>query len=152
MNRQFVQDIVEPLTKVVGVDKVRLSLALAIGLGYALPLPNAAVENPAVWYQEQYRWKVTQFVSEFNERFLVDINLVQAGVHEVWLGRYRACHVHTQAEVEAVVTGNTPAAVFLAQYAGDGMDYSVVANAAFLLKDKITPVILDMSRPGAAVK
>lgn len=152
MNRQFVQSIVEPLTKVVGVDKVRLSLALAVGLGYSLPLPNSAVENPAEWFTEQYRWKITQFVSEFNERFLLDISLVQSGVQEVWLGRYRACHVHSQAEVEAVLTGNTPAAVFLAQFAGDGMDYAVIANAAFLLQDKLSPVILDMTRPDAAVK
>lgn len=152
MNRQYVQDIVEPLTKVVGIDKIRVSLALTVGIGYSLPLPNSAVENPAEWFQEQYRWKVAQFISEFNERYLLDLHLVQSGVQEVWLGRYRACHVHSQAEIEAVLNGNTPASLFLAQYSDAGADYSAIAHAAFLLQDKITPVILDMTRPGAVVK
>lgn len=152
MNRQYVQSIVEPLTKVVGVDKVRLSLALAVGIAYSLPLPAQNVENPASWFQEQYRWKVSQFVSEFNERYLLDIHLVQSGIQEIWLGRYRACHIHDRAEIQAVLEGRTPASQFLSQYNDAGADYAVVAHAAFLLQDKITPVILDMTRPDADVK
>lgn len=152
MNRQFVQDIVEPLSKVVGIDKVRVSLALAVALGYSLPVPAASIEHPAEWFNDQYRWKLSQFVSEFNERFLIDVQLVIAGTQEVWLGRYRSFHLKDPAQIQALLSGTTPASAFLAQYNTDASDYSVLAHAAFLLQDKITPVILDMTKPNSDVK
>lgn len=152
MNRQFIQDIVEPLTKVAGTDKTRVSLAMALAIGYALPVPNQGTEDAATWYQNEYRWKVQQFVGEFNERFLIDTTVVIDGAREVWLGRYRQCFVHDRQVMEDTLGGKTPAVVFLGQYEDSLRDQAVIAEAAFLLHGKIIPVILDMTNPGALVK
>lgn len=152
MNRQYVQGIVEPLTKVVGIDKIRVSLALAVAIGYSLPVPATQEQEAVEWFQDQYRWKLHQFVGEFNERFLIDTQMVISGAQEIWLGRYRAVHVRDVTQIESILTGQTPASVFLAQYNSNESDFNTIAHAAFLLQDKITPVILDMTNPNATVK
>lgn len=152
MNRQYVQDIVESMTKVVGVDKNRVSMAVALAIGYALPLPGQGVAEPDTFYRDEYRWKVQQFVSEFNERYLLDTTLVISGAQEVWRSRYMANFVHDRTVIEQALSGVTAASLFINQYDDSVESKRIIAEAAYLIHGQITPVILDMGKTGPDAK
>lgn len=152
MNRQYVQEIVDGLTKSVGMDKERVSIALAISLAYSLALPRESTDVPGEWYDQQYRWKVQQFVSEFNERYLLDVHLVIAGAKEIWLGRYGTLFIKDRQQILDVLTGQSCAFKFITEYEYSTADADILSQAAVLISDKVLPVINDMTNPSALVK
>lgn len=152
MNRQYVQDIVDALTKTVGLDKERVSLAMAISIGYSMEPPKENISNPGEWYDQQYRWKIQQFVSEFNERYLLDVHLVISGAKEIWLGRFNSIFVKDRQHVVDLLTGQSTALKFVTRYDYSPADSDLIAQASILVADKITPVINEMTNPDALVK
>lgn len=152
MNRQYVQDIVNGLTKTVGLDKQRVSIALAIAIGYSLDVPKERIEMATEWYDQQYRWKVQQFVAEFNERYLIDVHLVISGAKEIWLARYSALYIQGQQQVVDLLTGKSTATRFITEYDYSEQDAAVIGQASVLITDKIIPVINEMTNPNATVK
>lgn len=152
MNRQYVQDIVDALTKTVGLDKERVSLAMAIAVAFSLELPTEINKNPGEWYDQQYRWKIQQFVSEFNERYLLDVHMVISGAKEIWLGRYGSLFIKDREQVLDLLTGQNSALKFVTRYDYSASDAELIARAAILISDKVLPTINDMTNPNALVK
>lgn len=151
MNRQYVQEIVSALTKTVGLDKERISIAIAIAIGYSMAQPKEVTVHPGEWYDQQYRWKIQQFVSEFNERYLLDVHLAISGAKEIWLGRYGMLFIKDRQQVIDLLTGQSCALKFITQYEYSPADADLIAQAAILVSEKIIPVINEMTNPNALV-
>lgn len=64
-----------------------LSLALAKTLAFACPLVQA--EEPTVAYKGQFEGKVQQVLAQINEKVVIDIDLINAQVLELWTLRYQ---------------------------------------------------------------
>ena len=137
MNRQFVQGIVDSLSQTVGADKERISLALSIGIAYSLGLPPSGSEAPADYYTQNFQFKVQQFVAEFNERFLLDVSMVIAGVKSIWMSRYNQIHLKNVGQVSEPIKGESPVRKFVTKFEVTDQDVNVIAQAALLVSDRV---------------
>jgi hypothetical protein len=147
MNRALVNEIVSPLTISLGSDKTRISLALALGLSYIMPIPANRPKNPEIFFIENYMTKMNQFISEFNERFLIETTTVADSVRTVWLTRYNYVYLPGVADVLSLSKKACPVADYLAGYNLDEQSVEMVTAAAISVMGKLEAVWNAAAKP-----
>lgn len=68
------------------------SYALAVVLARVLPLPTAPVESPAAYYISNIEQQVREIASAFNEKVIVDYEIVRDFTQKLWSIRYFSVH------------------------------------------------------------
>lgn len=137
MNRALVAGMVEPLVMSLGNDKKKISLALGVALAYTLPLPSSRQDNPELYYVNNYFADVNQFVSEFNERFLLETTTVTDVTRGLWELRYKNVFFTDYGTLAAHVSKACPIADLLAGYAVDDQTRETILSAACALGPKV---------------
>ena len=75
------------------LDRVSLvQQGIAKYLGCEFELPSAAVRGPLIYFRDQYGVMLDTIVSEFNETYPLDVEMVKSMAYKVWLIRYRMAH------------------------------------------------------------
>lgn len=147
MNRQFVQGIVDSLSQSLGTDKERISLALSIGVAYSLELPPSNVDKPLDWYVQTYQFRVQQFVSEFNERFLLDVPLIINGVKTIWVSRFNQIHLKNPVQIAEMLRGESPIRKFVTKFELSDQEVDVISQAALLVSNQVQQEMIKLSKP-----
>lgn len=137
MNRALVTGMVEPLVMSLGSDKKKISLALGVALAYSLPMPTNRQDNPELYYVNQYFADVNQFVSEFNERFLLETTTVTDITRGLWELRYKNVFFTDYGNLAAHAAKACPIADLLAGYAIDDPTREIILSAACALGPKV---------------
>ncbi|WNT47084.1 hypothetical protein SPLA10_PHROGS00023 [Salmonella phage SPLA10] len=147
MKRSVVDDIVQPLTSALGNDKTRISLALAVAIAYSLPMPAQSVEGgkAELYYIRHCMTKVNRFVSDFNERFLVDVSGIADAVKTIWCVRYDMLYSRDPAKLIAIAQGTCPIKDYLAGFSFDDVTASQVISAGIASIDRIERELCDES-------
>ena len=146
MKRSVVDDIVQPLTSALGSDKTRISMALAVALAYSLPMPSERSQGtPELFYISNSMTKVNRFVSDFNDRFLVDVNSIVDAVKMIWCVRYDMLYSRDPAKLIAIAQGTCPIKDYLAGFSFDEVTSSQVISAGIASIDRIERILCDDS-------
>lgn len=138
MKRSVVNDIVQPITTALGNDKQRVSMALAIGLGFALPQPSTRLqEKPEMVYISEHMTTINRFVSDFNERFLINVTDVAGAVKTIWCTRYNMLYARDPATLTSIARGACPIKDFLSGYGFDDATNELVISAGIASLDRL---------------
>lgn len=144
MKRSVVDDIVQPLTSALGNDKTRISLALAVAIAYSLPMPTERTQGtPEIFYIGNHMTKVNRFVSDFNERFLIDVSGIADAAKVIWCVRYDMLYSRDPAKLIAIAHGTCPIKDYLAGFSFDDVTSSQVISAGIASIDRIERVLCD---------
>ncbi len=68
------------------------SYALAVVLSRMFPIPTAPVESPAAYYMSNVETQVKDVASFFNERIVIDYEIVRDFCQKLWAIRYFSVH------------------------------------------------------------
>lgn len=68
------------------------SYALAVILSRVLPLPTAPVESPSAYYISNIEQQVREIASAFNEKVVIDYEIVRDFTQKLWSTRYFSVH------------------------------------------------------------
>jgi hypothetical protein len=69
-----------------------VAMSIALGLGSILPIPTTPVEVPRVYFNENCASTILTYVSEVNERMIIDVGLARELTFAFWFDRYSALH------------------------------------------------------------
>lgn len=111
------------------------SYALAVVLSRALPLPTAPVESHVAYYISNIEQQVREIASAFNEKIVVDYEIVRDFTQKLWSTRYFS--VHNTANIASFYPYN-----FFEIIAGVG-NYIDEKTYAFVNEQKVA--IIDLS-------
>lgn len=137
MNRALVAGMVEPLVMSLGNDKKKISLALGVCLAYVLPMPPQKQDNPELYFVHHFFADVNQFVSEFNERFLLETTTVTDVVRGLWELRYKNVFFTDFGALAAHASKACPIADLLSGFAVDDQTRELILSAAVALAPKV---------------
>lgn len=138
MKRSVVDDIVQPLTTTLGNDKQRVSMAVAVALAYSLRLPDHRLsETPEMFYIGNYMTKVNKFISDFNDRFLLETADMSDSVKAIFAVRYDMLFASDPAKIVAIATGTCPLRDYLARYNMTADVASMVITAGIASMERI---------------
>ena len=89
MKRSDVENLFAQAVRKWGTDKVSLSAALGTALAFAIPLPQERIKAATgSIFAGKCMGKVNDFLSQVNERVLIDIEVGQEVAKKVWCYRY----------------------------------------------------------------
>lgn len=92
MKRDIVEAIIASAIPVVGTDKDRLSIAIGVALGLAIPVitedKDQRTTTTLKWIQNCSA-PVRNFISQFNERHLINTDTVEMVTKCIWEYRHR---------------------------------------------------------------
>lgn len=154
MKRSVVDDVVQPLTQTLGSDKTRISLALSIAVSFSLPLPNTRLSGaatPELYYIQHHMDCVNRFISEFNERFLIDVVEIAGAVKVIYATRYDMLYTRDPAKLMAIAKGTCPIRDFLASFSMDEETSSLVISAGIGTMERIERILTDESMASSGV-
>jgi len=139
MKRSVVDDIVQPITSALGSDKTRISMSLAVTIAFALPMPAEPIRQgtPELYYIQHHMNKVNRFVSDFNERFLVEVNEIAAAVKTLWCTRYDMMYSRDPQKLIAIARGECPIRDYLAGYSFDPDTVALVISSGIASLDRV---------------
>lgn len=146
MNRNVVQDIVQPISMTLGQDKTRISLALAISLGYLLPMPTERKRDPAVFFETNYGQHVRKFVSDINERVLIETNTVVDNTKAFFLFRYNSMYATDPKTIIDQMKSSCPICDTLQQYSLGEEESQQVIMVGIASIDRIERVFMEEVR------
>ena len=69
-----------------------IHFVLAMNIAYRLPLPSGPLKSASMHFVENHRQSVLHYIDEFNEHYVVDIDVVEHLVKLFWTGRYDAVY------------------------------------------------------------
>lgn len=154
MKRSVVDDIVQPLTTALGSDKTRISMALAVAIAYSLPLPSQPLKSgatPELFYVQYQMIRVNRFISDFNERFLIDVAEIGPAIKTIYCVRYDMLYPRDATKLLAIAKGECPIRDYLAGFAFDEEVSNLVISAGIASIERIERVLLEESSATSAV-
>ena len=140
MNRALAADLVQSLKMSVGVSRQNISLALGVSLAFALPIPSERPQSAGMYYARYYVPNVRTFVSEFNERYLIDTSETLAMVEKVFESRVKQVYVYTGpgAQTSSMLDSvNSSLKDFLSGYSLSEEEVSTIVSAAATAVPKV---------------
>lgn len=141
MNRALVAGVVDPLVMTLGSDKTRISLALALSLAYSFPVPANRQQNSEVFFATTYSSKLNRFISEFNERFLIETTTIGDGVRTVWNMRYQNVHLNGYSDLLSSCQRAHPIKEYLNTFSLDDETIDTVIAASCAINEKIETIL-----------
>lgn len=144
MKRSVVDDIVQPITTALGSDKSRISMSLAVTLAFALPLPAEPIRQgtPELYYVQHNMTKVNRFLSDFNERFLIELSEVAEAVKVLWCTRYDMAYSRDPQKLIAIARGECPIRDYLAGFSFDPETVGLVISSGIASLDRVERAFL----------
>jgi len=146
MKRSVVDDVVQPLTSALGSDKTRISMALAIALAFSLPLPTQRLEKgatPELYYIQHQMNRVNRFISDFNERFLIDVTEIAQATKTIFCTRYDMVYSRDPQKLMSIARGSCPIKDYLAGFSFDDEVAGTVISAGIASMDRIERILLE---------
>lgn len=148
MNRALAADLVSALKMSIGVNRQNISLALGVSLAFALPIPSERPESAGMYYARHYVPNVRTFVSEFNERYLIDTAETLAMVEKVFESRVKQVYIYTEgyAQVTTMLDSvNCSLKDFLSGYSLSEEEISTIVSAAAMAVPKVVKAYASLS-------
>jgi hypothetical protein len=78
--------------KILDLKNDLTAMAVALGLSSILSVPVTPVDVPRDYFNQNCAPVILTYVSEINERLIIDINLTRELAYSFWYDRYSALH------------------------------------------------------------
>lgn len=144
MKRSEVENLLSPLVAKLGTDKVALSAALGTALGFAMAIPQERIKAATgSIFAGKCMGKVNDFLSQVNERVLIDIEAGQEVAKKVWCYRYDMMYgTNPDALANAAVGKSTLADVYQS-FGMDEVTINKVIHAGAVLVNEVEQFLVE---------
>lgn len=149
MNRLNVARVVEGTIKVVGTDKDRISMVIGISLGMSMPVTEQDNKNPLIYFNRTFGVHLRDFISAFNERFLINTETAYDIAKCVWEYRYKMVNFRRMEGAQNVICATNPIVSLLSGFGLGEQDIDQISACANTQTPNIAKCFEEIFHPKA---